>query len=1570
MSIFVRKQVSLKNAMALFLVFALFFAAIAPAAAVQKISNPDIRGGADGIDADPDIGQHNSYSWCGAVFEQTDADYLWIGSNRDLGGTLFTNVEIPVPLTYLGIPEVSPDAVGKIYRQRLSDPGAPWELAYENPAVNGYRKMVVFNGDLYVFVGLSRMRFANYAFILRFSKDFKAGDLPEIVFWDNLPATEAEYFRSAAIKDGELYIGTFDAKIYKTDGTGLQNLVPNISPKSVGWTYELKLEDYGLRAGTSIWDMIAFSDSLYAFCSSWDLGVGFSIVKITPDSGGGSGGGSGGYIVEQIVGDESAPYPYGFGCGNYAAASPFISTSFDKEYMYVSTFSGGTQFLTGLGAGLVEETLDSLFGPCQILRVDADGNWEVVVGDTIGKYVAVDKYGDPLPHAGSQRSGFSIQDDDVINTSFNLYTWWMAEYEGKLYAATFDPGIIKDFYPMLCMFVLNGMTDDAFINSISYLNDITEALRLMYENAGDAYFQAFLKELRNYIQGIELPLYNEDADSRDILERVKNIASLFFPEGNAAALYNALLAMSGELKALGLNSRAVTVEFLSYLINTAPYFMDESNPAGFDLYVSEDGKYFEPISVDGFGDPGNYGGRVLLPSAHGLYLGTANPFNGTQVWRVDPIEHEIFVNGPREALLGAGDEAVVTVLVNKADEGGGTLNLDYNSDIADIQLVKRAPATLTDISWDISIETRFAALRNYYVVSEIEAEYIADIYDAIITPSAPGSEELTLNFEIDGISAQKTIALTVDLDFAAIVDKTLLGERLELASGLTEEDLYTAATWLRFVDAKTAAQGVYDDDGATQAQVNRAQFDLSYAMSGLILKPGAVDKTALGAMLGAALLLKQGDYTPATWITFNTTRNAALFIFGNPDSSQATVDAAIEALRAKMAALVPLAVADKTALETLLTAAASLAEEDYTDETWASFSAARAAAQLVYDKNNAVQSQVDAAAANLSAAMNALEAVPPAPADKTALGALLDSAAVLVEEDYTPESWAPFADMLVAALDIYDDANATQEQVDLAFAELSGALIGLVSVIPVDKSALGALLDAAAGLFEEDYTQASWALFTGVYNGALSVYDNAGATQNHVDEAAADLLDAIGALVYAPDRMPADKIALGVLLDTAAAFIEADYTAGSWLQFQDAYAAARSVYDETGATKGQVDAAIAYLEAAIDGLTASSPQPAVDKSELLALLDQAAALLEADYTPDSWAAFAAARGAAVFVSEDAGATQNQVNAARMNLTLAIMDLEPAIGADKSMLETLLDTAAGYAEANYTADSWSRFAAAYGAARLIYNDAGATPAQVAGAASALSDAIAALTRVAGTRGNPGGGGSGSASGAISAGGGSSNASGEGQTDDGVVGFIPDDDEIPGGAAADMPFDMPFTDVAADDWFYDYVVYVYQNGLMTGTETTPMLFSPDMTLTRAMVVTVLYRLSGMPDVEGFENLFSDVEAGTWYTDAVIWAVANDIAIGYGDGLFGPEDYITREQMAKIILDYAKFTGKGPVGAWAVRLEFDDIVDISDWAFEGVMYCYMKGIIVGKPHNLFDPLGGATRAEFATVLTRYLQ
>ena len=205
---------------------------------------------------------------------------------------------------------------------------------------------------------------------------------------------------------------------------------------------------------------------------------------------------------------------------------------------------------------------------------------------------------------------------------------------------------------------------------------------------------------------------------------------------------------------------------------------------------------------------------------------------------------------------------------------------------------------------------------------------------------------------------------------------------------------------------------------------------------------------------------------------------------------------------------------------------------------------------------------------------------------------------------------------------------------------------------------------------------------------------------------------------------------------------------------------------------------------------------------------------------------------------------------------------------------------------------------------------------------------------------------------------------------------DDETAPLGAADVTPSPAPdasfiglFEDVNEGAWYYDDVMYVANRGWMTGVSTTPMWFSPDGYLTRAMIVTTLYRIENSPDVTGIQNIFTDVAESMWYADALKWASANGIVLGYGNGLFGPEDPITFEQLATILVRYAEHINVTPPDLREYT-GFDDDADIAYYAKDAVEQLYKARIIEGKLGNVLNPKENATRAEVAVLLRRFME
>ena len=147
-----------------------------------------------------------------------------------------------------------------------------------------------------------------------------------------------------------------------------------------------------------------------------------------------------------------------------------------------------------------------------------------------------------------------------------------------------------------------------------------------------------------------------------------------------------------------------------------------------------------------------------------------------------------------------------------------------------------------------------------------------------------------------------------------------------------------------------------------------------------------------------------------------------------------------------------------------------------------------------------------------------------------------------------------------------------------------------------------------------------------------------------------------------------------------------------------------------------------------------------------------------------------------------------------------------------------------------------------------------------------------------------------------------------------------------------------------------------------------FSPQMPMSRAMLVTVLWRLEGSPTVTGTTK-FTDVVKDSYYETAVAWAAKDEIVKGYGGGLFGPDDNVTREQVATILERYMNYKGITFAGTMAYKV-FADSADISDWAEGAVQLMSKMGVINGKPGDIFDPQGDATRAEVAAIIHRFCE
>ena len=179
-------------------------------------------------------------------------------------------------------------------------------------------------------------------------------------------------------------------------------------------------------------------------------------------------------------------------------------------------------------------------------------------------------------------------------------------------------------------------------------------------------------------------------------------------------------------------------------------------------------------------------------------------------------------------------------------------------------------------------------------------------------------------------------------------------------------------------------------------------------------------------------------------------------------------------------------------------------------------------------------------------------------------------------------------------------------------------------------------------------------------------------------------------------------------------------------------------------------------------------------------------------------------------------------------------------------------------------------------------------------------------------------------------------------------------------------MRFDDVSKDDWFYKDVEYVYNEGIMDGVSKRE--FAPNETLTRAMIVKILYRIEGEP--AGYRTSdFDDVVSGRWYTEAVAWAAEKEIVKGYGNGKFGPNDPVTREQLAAILYRYTQYKGWSTAAASGNLAGFKDAASVSSYAVDAMNWAVGEGLLKGA-NNKLSPKSNATRAQVAAIIHRYLK
>lgn len=330
-----------------------------------------------------------------------------------------------------------------------------------------------------------------------------------------------------------------------------------------------------------------------------------------------------------------------------------------------------------------------------------------------------------------------------------------------------------------------------------------------------------------------------------------------------------------------------------------------------------------------------------------------------------------------------------------------------------------------------------------------------------------------------------------------------------------------------------------------------------------------------------------------------------------------------------------------------------------------------------------------------------------------------------------------------------------------------------------------------------------------------------------------------------------------------------------------------------------------------------NPPVEVETDHLLQAIEKAEGLEQKQkeeecYTKESWAAVESALNEARALLDQEAITQEEVDDAFLNLILAFDQLEYSVqkvglkAAIDGAEEILADT---QQMEQYQPESVQALKDALKAAKEVYDNKDATQDEVNLTATNLMTAVNALVKIK----------------------------------------------------------LPYQDVSENDWFYQGAVYTYEKGIMTGL--TSDLFGPAESLNRAQAAVILWRMAGKPEaVSG--NEFPDVPESDWYTEAVNWAVEEEIITGYMNGLFGPADVLTREQAVTILWRYAKANGMD-VSVKGDLDSYQDGADVEAFAKEAMQWAVGNNIITGKEEEtVLDPQGSVTRAEYAVIVTRFMK
>jgi hypothetical protein len=746
------------------------------------------------------------------------------------------------------------------------------------------------------------------------------------------------------------------------------------------------------------------------------------------------------------------------------------------------------------------------------------------------------------------------------------------------------------------------------------------------------------------------------------------------------------------------------------------------------------------------------------------------------------------------------------------------------------------------------------------------------------------------------------------------------------------------------------------------------------------------DKAALNAAITDAEGLTQSGYTTQSWNAMRLVLSDAKAVNDNKDAAQQQIDAALAKLTASIEALVESGNVDRAALYEEITKAKNLTETGYTAQSWAAMQKALNDAETVSNYTGASQSEVDDARNSLAAAIAALVAAS-APADKSALNNEIARAEALTQSDFTMGSWMALQEALNGAISARNNVNASQSLVDNAAETLRNAIANLlpfgvqqteqgrVSISVTNPNArpgdpsfflsrtefdleqgetaytllhraglnirssghavwAGKYVEAINGWGEfdggplsgwmyrvngqfPDFSSSQYILKAGdrvewiyTYELGQDIGGNSVVGDNREDEDGEDNENNEGNTAVDTDSgSVVGEVESQVTNGTAVAEVGADVVQSLIEQAQEAREREEDISNITIVVTNTEE--VSRVEV---NLTAGSLKAIV--SEDLSLTVQSdVATVAFDLATLSAMLGNSADDLVITISAAVVETESELN-----------DMQMEIVGDNPVIELKLTVGGEYisefgGEVTVTVPftpSEDFYSGDYDLLTVYH-----------------IDEIASIKEMKGAAYNP-----------VS----------------GTITFITSHFSL----FFVSEWLSPFADVSRDDSFFKSVRYVYSNGLMMGTSED--MFGPDADLSRAMLVTTLWRSEGSPVAAGGKE-FSDVGSDQWYTDAIAWASANGIVNGHGNGLFKPYDSLTREQKAVVLKSYAKWKDADINNSEYINA-YGDADSVSFWAKDAKNWAYGNNLITGRTRSALMPQSYANRAEKAISLHRLIE